>query len=76
MPNAGGGQNGPLMSWAAAMDGQRPRGGPQAHDRAYRQGGGDGADYGDISSGGGGYDGGRHSAGFGEVEWPKWSLQG
>jgi hypothetical protein len=42
MPNAGGGQNGPLMSWAAAMDGQRLRGGPQAHDRAYRQGGGDG----------------------------------
>jgi hypothetical protein len=27
MANAGGRQNGPLMSWAAAMDGQGPRGG-------------------------------------------------
>jgi hypothetical protein len=55
MANAGGRQDGPLMSWAAAMDCQGPRGGRQAHDRAYRQGGGDG----------GGYDGGGHSVGFG-----------
>jgi hypothetical protein len=41
------------MSWAAAMDGQGPRGGRQADDRAYRQGGGDGADGGDIGSAGG-----------------------
>jgi hypothetical protein len=65
MANAGGRQNGPLMSWAAAMDGQGLRGGRQADDRAYRQGGGDGADRGDIGSGGGGCDGGGHSAGFG-----------
>ena len=32
--NARGRQNGPLMSWAAAMDGQGPRGGRQADDRA------------------------------------------
>jgi hypothetical protein len=65
MANPGGRQNGPLMSWAAAMDGQGPRRGLQADDRAYRQGSGDGADRGDIGSGGGGYDGGGHSAGFG-----------
>ncbi len=34
MANARGRQNGPLMSWAAAMDGQGPRGGRQADDRA------------------------------------------
>ena len=65
MANAGGRQNGPVMSWAAAMDGQGPGGGRQADDRAYRQGGGDGADRGDIGSGGGGYDRGGRSAGFG-----------
>ena len=67
MANAGGRQNGSLMSWATAMDGQGPRGGWQADDRAYRQGGhgGDGADRGDIGSGGDGYDGGGHLAGFG-----------
>jgi len=65
MANAGDRQNGPLMSWAAAMDGQGLRGGQQADDRDYRQGGGDGADCGDIGSGGGGYNGGGHSAGFG-----------
>jgi len=60
MANARGRQNGPLMSWAAVMDGQGPRGGRQAHDQAYRQGGGDGADRGDIGGSGGGYDGGGH----------------
>ena len=68
MANAGGPQNGPLMSWAAAMDGQAgqgPRGGRQADDWASWQGSGDGADHGDIGSGGGGYDSGGHSAGFG-----------
>jgi len=48
MANAGGRQDGPLMSWAAAMDCQGPRGGRQAHDRAHLQGGGDGADRGKI----------------------------
>jgi hypothetical protein len=65
MINAGGRQNGPVMSWAAAMDGQGPRGGRQADHRAYRQGGGDGAGRGDIGSAGGGCDGGGYSAGFG-----------
>ena len=65
MANPGGRQNGPLMSWAAVMDGQGLRGGRQADDRGHRQGSGDGADRGDIGSGGGGYDGGGHSAGFG-----------
>jgi len=65
MANPGGRQDGPLMSWAATMDGQGPRGGRQADDRAYQQGGGDSADRGDIGSGDGGYDGGWHSAGFG-----------
>ena len=37
MANPGGRQNGSLMSWAAAMDGQGPRGGRQADYRAYRQ---------------------------------------
>ena len=32
MANARGRQNGPLMSWAAAMDGQGPHGGWQADD--------------------------------------------
>jgi len=54
MTNAGGRQNGPLMSWAAVMDCQGPRGGRQADDWAYWQGGGDGADSGDIGSDGGG----------------------
>jgi hypothetical protein len=65
MANARGRQNGPLTSWAAAMDGQGPCGGRQADDPAYWQGDGDGADSGEIGSGGGGYDGGGHSAGFG-----------
>ncbi len=65
MANAGGRQNGQLMSWAAAMNGQGPRGGRQADHRAYRQGSGDGADRGDIGSAGRGCDGGGHSAGFG-----------
>ena len=56
------------MSGAAAMDGQGPRGGRQADDRAYRQGGGDGAFRGDIGSGGGGYDRSGRSGGFGGGE--------
>jgi len=64
VPNPGGRQNGSLMSWAAAMDGQGPCGGRQAHDRAYRQGGGDGADRGNI--------GHRQRWAFGRI-WGRWN---
>ncbi len=54
MANAGGRQNGPSMSLAAAMDGQGLRSGQQADDWAYRRGGDDVVGRG--GTGGGGYD--------------------